>query len=90
MARTQQTRRQMRKGSKEMTDDERKAAILVVYNKVGFPPDVDKGPMRLTQPRRRIRPNKSADFTAKDVIDIDSDDENHNDDEDKDDISQVT
>ena len=68
MARTQQKRRQMRKGSKRMTDDERKANILAVCNKLGLSPDEDEGPYEDYTTEEADTTKQAAASTTKDAI----------------------
>ena len=73
-----------------MTDEERKAAILDVCNKLGFPPDVDEGPYEADTTEETDTTKQASASTTKDAIDIDSNEENGNDDEDEDDINANT
>ena len=90
MVRTQHTLRQTRKGSKKMTDDERKAVIVAVCNKLGLPPDVDECLYEVDTTEEMDTTKQVDASTPKDVINIDIDDDNDNDDEDKDDINADT
>ena len=73
-----------------MTDDERKAAIVEVCNKLGLPPDEDEGPYEADTTEETDTTKQGAASTPKDVIDIDIDDDNYNDDKDEDDINADT
>ena len=86
MARTQQTRRETRKGSKMITDDERKANILSVYNKLGLSPSQAEGLNEADTTEEADTTKKADASTLKDVIGIDRNDYKDNDGKDEDDI----
>ena len=96
MARTHQTRRQTRKGPKNLTDDERQAVIADVHKQLGIlpkkPPNVDEGPYEADTTEDTDTTKQAAAPTPKDTINIDSDDDgdNGNDDEDEEEINADT
>ena len=78
MARTQQTRRQTRKGSKRMPNEERKANILQVYSKLRWLPDQAEGLYEDYTTKEVDTTEHAAASTPKDAIDIDSKDDKDN------------
>ena len=82
MARTQQIRRETRN---RMTDDERKADILLVYKNLGSLPSQAEGLDEVDMTEEADTTKKATASTPKDAIDIDSYDNKDNDGEDKDD-----
>ena len=100
MARTQQKRRQTRKVSKKIPDDERQAEIADVHNKLGLTPnvrnklgllpDVDEVFYEADTTKETDTTKQAADPNLKDAIDIDSNDNNDQDDEDEEDINVDT
>ena len=70
-----------------MTDSERKANILSVYNKLGLSPSQAEGPNEADTTEEADTTKKAAASIPKYAFDIDSDDNKDNDGKDEDDIN---
>ena len=73
-----------------MTDEERKANILLVYNKLVLSPSQDEGLDEADTTKVADTTKTEDDSTPKDAIEIDSDDDKYNDGKDKDDFNANT